>query len=179
MSRLSLGLLALVLASSSAASAEPRSFADLEPVTLEFASGAARTQIFTAGFSYGAGSRTLVPYVGGAVGFFLVQARAGVAFLPAGFDHGGLMMRLEARPMAYINPCLEPALFGTVGIGYRGPLETSYPGEHPGAGFYVLPSLDGGEAWIRPGCSARANAPVNPREPHFFLGGTLAAGLDW
>jgi hypothetical protein len=157
--------------------AEPRSFIETELLTPHFAShGDTRVSLATVGFTYGWASHGFIPYVGGGVGFFPLQARAGVIWLPNDLKDSGLMVRIEARPEIFWNPCIEPALMGNAGIGYRWPLETNYPDGTAGVAFYLLPSFDGGAAWLHRNCNKMGLS--DPFEPKFLAGGTIVLGLD-
>ena len=156
--------------------ADPRSFIDLELLTPHFTpNGDSRISLATVGFSYGWASHGFIPYVGGGVGFFPLQARAGIVWLPSDLKDPGLMVRLEARPQIFWNPCIEPALMGSAGVGYRWPLETNYPDAPAGAAFYLLPSFDGGSAWLHSVCGVNTRGAL---EPKFLAGGTIVLGLD-
>jgi hypothetical protein len=161
----------------SGARAEPRTFIETEPVTPHFASGGfSRTSIATVGFTWGWAAHGVIPYVGGGVGFFPLQARVGVVWLPNDLKDPGLMVRLEARPQIFFLPCVEPALLGNAGIGYRWPLEPSYPDAPAGAAFYLLPSFDGGPAWLHHRCGDTGLSGAV--QSKFLVGGTIALGLD-
>lgn len=175
--RRELAVVAVVAFLPNGARAEPRSFIETELVTPHFATGGyARTSIATVGFTYGWAAHGVIPYVGGGVGFFPLQARVGVVWLPNDLKDPGLMVRLEARPEIFWSPCIEPGLFGNAGIGYRWPLETNYPDAPAGVAFYLLPSFDGGPAWLHRHCAEPGSS--GPFETKFVAGGTIALGLD-
>jgi hypothetical protein len=156
--------------------AEERGAVDLEPVTPYFSvEGFNRTEISVVGGSYGYRWGAFVPYVGGAIGFFTIHARLGVSILPGDLEQPGLMIRLEARPQVLLNPCFEPAMLGSFGIGYRWPLEEGDPG-NPGTAIYLLPSFVGGDAWIRRYCGEAKEQPLGSI---VLFGGTLSGGFDW
>ena len=159
------------------AQAEPRSFIETELVTPRFTpSGDSRISLATVSFDYGWASHGFIPYVGGGVGFFPLQAHAGVAWLPNDLKEPGLMVRLEARPQIFWNPCIEPALMGNVGVGYRWPIETNYPDGVANTAFYLLPSFEGGGAWLHHNCNKETLS--DPFTPRFLAGGTVVLGLD-
>jgi hypothetical protein len=158
------------------ASAQTRQVIELEPVTPYFSTrGANRTEVAVVGYTYGHRFDSLIPYFGGGVSFFSVQARAGITWLPGDLDDTSLMVRLEARPQLLLTPCVEPFIAGNLGVGIRWSIELGDPGE-PGTALYLLPQFTGGNAWLRDGCGTIYKKPF---EATVLFGGTLSGGFDW
>lgn len=167
----------IALSLASAGRTEPRSAIDLEPVTLHFTlDGDSRAQVSVLSYVYGnLFSRSgFWPYFGGGLGFFTLQARAGVGWLPGNPEEPGPVIRLEARPQVRFGKCWEPMVIGSLGAGYRWPLEHGDPG-YPGTAIYVLPQFVGGEGFLHPECGY-GPAPIRA-EP--MIGGTLSGGFDF
>jgi hypothetical protein len=166
----------LLAAAPASASAQPRQVVELEPVTPYFSTrGVGRTEVAVLGYTYGHRFDSLIPYFGGGVSFFSLQARAGITWLPGDLEDTGLMVRLEARPQLLLTPCLEPLIAGNVGVGIRWPLEQGDPG-NPGTAIYLLPQFTGADAWLRDDCGTTRQAPF---QATFLFGGTLSGGFDW
>jgi hypothetical protein len=158
------------------AHAEPRQTIDLEPAVPYFAlDGATRTQISVLSYTYGYRSGSLVPFVGGALGFFTLQARLGITWMPGDLEESGFMMRLDARPQTAFGNCWEPMVLGSLGAGWRWPLEHGDPG-YPGVAAYLLPEFTGGVAFLHTTCHASNDGPLETRA---LVGGTLAGGFDF
>jgi hypothetical protein len=153
--------------------AEERGYVDLEPVTLRWSpSGNQRFSIFTVGGAWGYATHRITAYAGGGLGFFGLQGRGGIAWTPGDPNESGPLIRIEVRPQLFLAPCVEPAVLGNAGIGYRWPLES---GDEYGAGtgLYIMPAFEGGVAWLRINCGS---APLTSTA---LLGGTLVGGIDW
>lgn len=166
----------LLVAAPRVVSADPRTMVDLEPATIYIApNGETRGTVATVGATWGFSAKRFVPYVGAAVGLLTVQARAGVSFLPNEFAESGLLVRAEVRPQLFLGHCIDPGLLGNVGVGYRWPLEHSYPGEPAGTAMYLLPTFDSGRGFITPKCPTTGGE----RQGTWLFGGTVALGIDW
>jgi len=169
-------LSSLLVAAPAVLRAEPRRAIDFEPVTPYFSTGdLARTEISVLGFTYGNRFGSFVTYFGGGAGFFTVQARGGVTWLPGDLDDSGLMVRLEARPQILLNPCFEPLLVGSLGVGFRWPLERGDPG-YPGTAIYLLPAFTGGVGFLHENCGKPTQTALRTTG---LFGGTLSGGFDW
>lgn len=161
-----------------AGAAEPRASADLEFMTVRWDSGGSmRDTVFTVGGTLGLRAGQVVPYVGAGLGFFTAAARAGVALYPTDLHDSGMMIRLEARPEILTFACWQKAVLGQIAAGYRWSLEYRGQEEEPGAGFYLLPALEAGPAWIRHRCGAAGADPSY--DGTFLYGATLSAGWEW
>jgi hypothetical protein len=169
-------LSSLVVAAPGAAHAEPGQAIELEPVAYYVSTGdVGRTTISLVGYTYGGRFGHFIPYFGGGLGFFTVQARGGITWLPTDVDDSGLMVRLEVRPQVLLNPCLEPLIVGNLGVGYRWPLERGDPG-YPGTAIYLLPQFTGGVGFLHGECGRITQAPLHDKP---LMGGTLSGGFDW
>jgi hypothetical protein len=158
------------------AHAEPRNAFELEPVTFWLSTGdVGRTTVSVIGYTYGNRFGHFIPYFGGGLGFFTLQARGGITWLPGNVDYSGLMVRLEVRPQVLFNPCLEPLIVGSLGGGYRWPLERGDPG-YPGTAIYLLPQFTGGVGFLRGECGNATETPLHDKP---LIGGTLSGGFDW
>lgn len=159
-----------------AARAEPRSAIELEPVAYYVSTrDVGRTTISVLGYTYGNRFGHFIPYFGGGLGFFALQARGGVTWLPGDVDDSGFMVRLEVRPQVLLNPCLEPLIVGNLGAGYRWPLERGDPG-YPGTAIYLLPQFTGGVGFLHGECGKSTETPLQDKS---LLGATLSGGFDW
>jgi hypothetical protein len=166
----------LIVTASIASRAEPHSAIELEPVTFWVSTGdVGRTTVSVLGYTYGNRFGHWIPYFGGGLGFFTVQARGGVTWLPGDVDYSGLMVRLEARPQLLLNPCFEPLIVGNLGAGYRWPLERGDPG-YPGTAIYLLPQFTGGVGFLHGNCGQPTQTPLHDKS---LLGATLSGGFDW
>jgi hypothetical protein len=156
--------------------AEERGSADFEPV-IEYwvLKHNTRTEIFAIGGTYGYRFGAWMPYVGGSIGFFGLHARAGVAFLPGDLEEPTFTIRFEARPQIFYNPCIEPAVLGTFGPGWRWPMERGDPG-NPGTAFYLLGNFISGVGWVRDGCGKPTEKPLAAA---VVVGTSVMAGFDW
>ena len=168
--------LSTVLAVPAGARAEPRSAIDLEPVTYFASTGdVGRTQISVLGYTYGHRFGSMIASFGGGLGFFTVQARGGLTWLPGDLYDAGLMVRLDVRPQLLWNPCFEPLIVGSLGAGYRWSIERGDPGV-PGTAMYLLPAFTGGVGFLHGACGEPAQTPLHDKP---LFGGTLAGGFDW
>ncbi|HEX4336072.1 MAG TPA: hypothetical protein VH062_09180 [Polyangiaceae bacterium] len=155
--------------------AEERATIDLQPAALYFGPRGSRSEISVIGFTYGNRHDSLFPYFGAGVGFFTLQARGGITWMPGDLEESGLIVRLEAQPQLLFNPCVEPLLLGTLGVGWRWPLERGDPG-NPGTAIFVLPAFAGGDGFLHQNCGKDTQGPMRSS---LILGGTLFAGFDW
>jgi hypothetical protein len=148
---------------------------DLQPVALFYGPGFSRTQIAVLGYTYGDLSHGWFPHFGGGIGFFTLQARGGVSWLPGDLEESGLVVRLEAQPQILFNPCWEHMLVGSLGVGWRWPLERGDPGI-PGTALFVVPAFTGGAAFVHRNCGKPTEEPLHGSS---VLGGTLFTGFDF
>jgi hypothetical protein len=156
---------------------EPRQAIELEPITYWVSTGnVGRTEISVLGYTYGGRFGHFIPHFGGGLGFFTVQARGGVTWVPGDLDYSGLMVRLDVRPQLLLNPCIEPLIVGSLGAGYRWPIEAGDPG-YPGTAIYLLPAFTGGVGFLHGECGhSLTETPLHDKS---LLGGTLSGGFDW
>jgi hypothetical protein len=86
------------------------------------------------------------------------------------------MVRLDVRPQLLLNPCIEPLIVGSLGAGYRWPIEQGDPG-YPGTAIYLLPAFTGGVGFLHGECGHHfTETPLHEKS---LLGGTLSGGFDW
>ena len=169
-------VIASLLFAAAASRAEERGSVEIEPVVEYFAlNHGTRTEIFAIGGTYGYRFGAWMPYAGGAIGFFGLHARGGVAFMPGNLEEPTFVIRLEARPQIFYNPCIEPAMLGTFGPGWRWPMEQGDPG-NPGTAFYLLGNFVGGAAWVHDQCGKPTEKKLATAA---VLGGSVMAGFDW
>ncbi len=169
--------LCLSLVTASVASrAEERGSVELEPV-IEYwvLQHNSRTEIFTVGGTWGYRFGAFMPYAGGSVGFFGLHARGGVAFIPGDLEEPTFLIRLEARPQIFFNPCIEPAMLGAVGPGWRWPMESGDPG-NPGTAFFLLGNFVGGAGWVHDNCGKSTEKKLVSAG---IVGASITAGFDW
>ena len=156
--------------------AEPRNAIELEPIAYWVSTGdVGRTTVSVLGYTYGGRFGHFIPYFGGGLGFFKVQARGGVTWVPDDLDYSVLILRLEARPQLLLNPCIEPVIVGSLGAGYRWPLERGDPG-YPGTAIYLLPQFTGGVGFLHGFCGKADETPLHDKP---LIGGSLSGGFDW
>ena len=148
---------------------------DLQPLAQYYGPGGNRTEIAIFSYTYGLLSNSWFPYFGGGIGFFTLQLRGGVSWLPGDLEESGPVVRLEAQPQTLFNPCWEHLLVGSLGVGWRWPLERGDPG-YPGTALFLVPAFTGGEAFLHRNCGKPTQQPLNG---DYVLGGTLYTGFDF
>jgi hypothetical protein len=165
-----------ITAVAAASRTEERGSAEIEPIVEYWILGHnTRTEVFTIGGTYGYRVGAWMPYAGGAIGFFGLHARAGVAFMPGNLEEPSFVIRMEARPQIFYNPCIEPAVLGTFGPGWRWPMEAGDP-SNPATAFYLLGNFISGAGWVHDNCG---KATEKSLAGAVVVGTSLTAGFDW
>jgi len=161
-----------------AARADEWGTAEVEPLTLRSSVGGfTRNTVAFASATVSLGSGRIAPYAGAGLGLFAVAGRLGLRALLVAPHESGPILRVELRPTLLAAGCVEPALLGQVGLGYRFALEYRRPDEPPPPGLLLVPAFESGVAWLRRGCDDKRVEPGPPR-PEVPLGGTLALALE-
>ena len=173
---IAIGLVAMFAGWSSPVHAEERSVIDFDAVALYFGPIGNRTEIFIFGYTWGYRFKSLYPYVGGGFGFFAMQARGGVTWMPGNLEEPTPIVRLEALPQLIFNPCIESLVVGSLGVGYRFPLEHNDPNGIPGTALFVLPAFTGGDGILHGQCGKADEVPLRSS---LVIGGSLTGGFDF
>lgn len=175
-SALRAAIVAALVSGAATSRAEERGSIEIEPLVEYVAlKHGTRPEYFAIGGTYGYRFGAWMPYAGGSIGFFGLRARGGVAFMPGDLEEPTFIVRLEARPQIFYSPCIEPAVLGVLGPGWRWPMERGDPG-NPGTAFYLLGNFIGGAGWVRDRCGEPDETKLNSAA---ILGGSVMAGFDW